>query len=71
MIHLYHITITRIGEVIMAVLNIRGFPEDVMRQLKSMAALQGKDLRVLVIEILTAAVKKPEKGGDPNGRKKK
>lgn len=40
----------------MAVLSIRNFPENLMRQLKAKAALEGKTLRALCIEILSNAV---------------
>jgi plasmid stability protein len=40
----------------MAALNIRDFPEELLRALKVIAALEGKTLRVLIIELLTKEV---------------
>ncbi len=51
----------------MAVLNIREFPEDLMRQVKSKAALEGKTLKDFVIEVLSKEVK--GKGGKKGGKK--
>ncbi len=42
----------------MSVINIRGFPEDVYKELKKMAVDEEKTLRQLVIDLLTKAVKK-------------
>jgi plasmid stability protein len=58
MAHLVQMFLNDYGGVNMAVLNIRDFPEDLMRQLKAKAALEGKTLRALTIELLKKAVKK-------------
>jgi len=42
----------------MAALTLKDFPDDVYRALKAQAALEGRSLRALVIEILTQAAKK-------------
>ncbi len=48
----------RIGKVIHsdAALNVRNFPEDLLRDLKAKAALEGKLLRDLVIETIEQAL---------------
>lgn len=44
----------------MAVLNIKDFPDDVYRRLKARAALEGRSLRDLIIEVLTKTAKEKE-----------
>jgi plasmid stability protein len=45
----------------MAELNLKNFPDELHTRLKVQAALEGKKMRDLVIEILAAAKRKPAK----------
>ena len=45
----------------MPVLNIRDFPEDIRRELKSQAALQGVSLRELVIRYCQEGLERDKK----------
>lgn len=44
----------------MATVNIRDFPDELHRQAKSKAALQGMSLKDLVIKAVTEYLKKPK-----------
>jgi len=46
----------------MAILNIKGFPDDIHRKAKSAAALEGISLKALIIKALIEYLQKTERG---------